>query len=162
MNTPDTTQELEVLFPDQELVISGETVLVKPLKFGQLPKAIKLLKPVSDALQAAGIFALRGEAGNAQFALDPAWPLKIVDMLAVGGEDLLQFLAFAVGKPRAWLDTLDTDDGVKLVKAVFEINADFFVRRVFPMFMPAQPETAASPEAPANPEMPAGPTSSAS
>jgi ABC-type cobalamin transport system ATPase subunit len=44
----------------------------------------------------------------------------------------LDAIAIAAGKPRAWLDALDTDELVRLGTICLEINADFFVHRLAP------------------------------
>ena len=82
-----------------------------------------------------------------------------------GGEARVELVAFAVKKPRAWFDELGSDDGIALTKAAFEVNGDFFARRVAPMLgMSIQPEKAATgePSSPASaPADTVGPTSSA-
>lgn len=117
--------DLDVLFPGREVVVGGETITVKPLAFGQLPKAAKLLQPVVKALRASG--AIGGE--GSVIDLFGSW----VDMLAAGGEELLALVGFAIGKPREWFDGLSMDDGVALVRAAVEVNGDFFGRKVLPM-----------------------------
>lgn len=134
--------DLDILFPGREISAGGEKLTLQPFTFGKLPKAAKLLQPIASSLSAAGIFGIEQAAGEVQFRLASDWPLKIVDMLAEGGEGLLSFIAFASGKELAWVESLPADDGVALTKAVMEINADFFVQRVLPMLgmvTPASP-----------------------
>lgn len=114
--------DMNVLFPAVELDIGGEKFAIQPLKFGQIPKAMKLLKPVVAAMSGSG----RPAAEISQLS---AW----VDILAEGGEEILQFVSFASGKAREWIDGLDMDDGVKLLKTVYEVNADFFAQRLLPL-----------------------------
>lgn len=125
--------ELDTLFPGREIAVGGLSLTLQPFTFGQLPKATKLLKPVVSTLSDVGMFGVdAGAPGESRFLLAPDWPLKIVDAMAEGGDALLEFLAFAAGQPRSWFDTLPADDGIALAQAVFEINADFFSRRVLP------------------------------
>ena len=119
------SNDLDMLFPGQDVTVAGQTITVKPLTFGQLPKATKLLQPVIKALRDAG--ALSGE--GAVIDLIGSW----VDTLAAGGEDLLALVGYAIGKPRDWFDLLSMDDGVAIVRAVVEVNGDFFARKVLPM-----------------------------
>ncbi len=124
--------DLEVLHPaGREVQAGGETIVVKPLKFGQLPQASRLLAPLSK--QIAQAF----KSGDTRTLADTA--ALFVDLLATGGDDLLAALGFFVGKPREWFDTLENDEGLALLNAVFEVNADFFSRRVLPMFAQAAP-----------------------
>ncbi|MDO3524993.1 hypothetical protein Q3P09_24690, partial [Ralstonia pseudosolanacearum] len=48
------------------------------------------------------------------------------------GDDLLQAVAIAVDKPRAWVDALAADEAILLAAKVVEVNADFFTRTVLP------------------------------
>lgn len=125
--------DLEVLFPVRQVRAGGELLDLKPFTFGQIQRAAKLLQPVAAAVQTAGIFSARNEAGDIQFRLAPDWPLHIVELLAAGGGDLVAFVAFASGKPRDWVEAMAIDEGVVLTKAIFELNADFFAQRVLPL-----------------------------
>ncbi len=122
--------DLAALFPGREVTLStGETLELAPFAFGKLPRAIKLLRPVTDAVRAAGIAGFDGK----DFALASGWPLRLPQLMDEAGEALVEFVGFAVGKPRAWFDTLGADDGIALTRAAFEVNGDFFVKRVAPM-----------------------------
>ena len=112
--------DLDILYPEGKTVsVGGETFTLRPLTFGRVPQASALLKPVLEAL---------GEA----FSGGPpaiAW----VDVLATGGESLLVAIAWAIGKPREWLDSVSIDEGVILAQALYEVNADFFTKKVMPL-----------------------------
>ena len=43
-----------------------------------------------------------------------------------------ELVAIASRRPFDWLASLDLDDAVRLIEAVFEVNADFFIQRVWP------------------------------
>ena len=126
--------DLETLFPGREITVGSETLTLQPFTFGQLPKAAKLLQPISTSLSDTGVFSVGKVGGEVQFGLASDWPMRIVDLLAAGGDGLIDFIAFAANKPREWVDKLGADDGVALTKALLEVNADFFVQRVLPMF----------------------------
>ena len=126
--------DLETLFPGREITVGKEALTLQPFTFGQLPKAAKLLQPISVSLGSTGVFSVGKVDGEVQFGLASDWPMRIVDLLAAGGDGLLDFIAFAANKPREWVDGLGADDGVALTKALLEVNADFFVQRVLPMF----------------------------
>lgn len=125
------TSELDTLAPEPRQVPlrGGETITLEPFKFGQWPRAIRLFRPITEAVKAAGIASLDG--GGLQLAAD--WPMRLPQVMDEGGEALLEFVAFAIGKPRVFFDTLGGDDGVALTKAVFEVNGNFFVARIAPM-----------------------------
>ena len=122
--------DLDVLYPAGKKVdAGGETVTVKPIKFGQLPQASRLIAPIIKQIAAAF------KAGEERTVIDTA--ALFIDLMASSGDELLAALGFFIGKPRAWFDELDNDEGLALLNAAFEVNADFFRRRVLPMFAQA-------------------------
>jgi hypothetical protein len=125
----DTKDDLAVLFPAREVPLStGETLTVAPFTFGQLPKAIGLMRPLTEALRTAEIASFG--PGGMQLAAD--WPMRLPGIIDNGGEALIALLAFVYGKPRAWFDTLGADDGLAMARALLEVNGDFFVKRIAP------------------------------
>jgi hypothetical protein len=120
--------DINTLFPVEEAKFKGETIKVEPFKFGQFPKAIKLLRPITDAVKDAGIAGMSA----AGFSLAPDWPLRLPQVMDEAGEALIEFLGFAIGKPREWFDDLDADEGIALARLVFETQGDFFVQRIAP------------------------------
>ncbi len=117
--------DLNVLFPVPAMVaVKGEEIHLMPFTFGQLPKAIQLLAPITRALAASGVNATDGISGQLS-----GW----VDLLANAGEDVLALLAWGIKKERSWFDDMSTEDGVVLLRAFVEVNADFFVRKLLPL-----------------------------
>ncbi|OYV99038.1 MAG: hypothetical protein B7Z62_02045 [Deltaproteobacteria bacterium 37-65-8] len=139
--------DLETLFPDREITVGGTSLTVSPFPFGKMPKVMALAKPIVKALGDAGIMAINE---NGTIGVNSSWPLHIVDLFADAGEDLIALVAFLTGQPRDWFDTLGQDDGIALTKKVFEVNADFFVKKVLPMlglsFAPATDGAPSSPD----------------
>ena len=123
------TDDMAALFPGRDITIAGETMRISPFFFGQLPRAVQLLRPLAETMRTAEIMSFDG--GQVQLASD--WPLKVPQIVGDVGEALLDLLAFITGKPRVWFDTLAADDGVKLTRACFEVNGDFFVKRIAPL-----------------------------
>lgn len=104
--------ELETLIPQPvRLEIAGETLEITPVVIGEIPKLLKAIQPFAE-----------------QLTEEPDW----VGLLAEHGEAVLNALAVCSRKPRTWIDTLALDEAIQLFEAVFEANADFFVRRVAP------------------------------
>lgn len=116
--TEDKNQEvLKSILPEgNEIKIesSGEILVIKPLRFGQLPKVLKHL---------SALFQFTDAQGN----------MQLKRALLEGGEDILQLLAIAAAKPRAWFDDISLDEGVAILAIVITQNQDFFVRTVIPM-----------------------------
>ncbi len=126
----DTASDLDVLAPEPTIVTiaGGEKITITEFKFGQWPRAIRLFRPITDAVQSAGIAGFNGKG----MTLAPDWALRIPQVMDEAGESLLEFIGFSIGKPRAWFDTLGGDDGIALAKAVIEVNGSFFVQKVGP------------------------------
>lgn len=96
----------------QALDIAGETLLISPLKVGQLPAFLRAITPLIEYLRAPVIDWLA--------------------LLAQRGDDLLAALAIAVKKPEDWIHALNADEALLLAAKVMEVNADFFTRAVLP------------------------------
>ena len=69
--------DLETLFPAREITVGDKSLMLKPLSFGQLPRAAKLLQPVAKAINATGLFAFDAQTGILRMATD--WPMRMVD-----------------------------------------------------------------------------------
>lgn len=107
-----TSSDLDVLVPqDQELELAGQRLTISPLVVGELPAMLKAVRPFAEQLTG-----------------EPDWLALLCDH----GNDLLAALALASRQPREWVDVLALDDAITLAATVFEVNADFFVRRVAP------------------------------
>ncbi|MCL9852072.1 hypothetical protein RSP673_006065 [Ralstonia solanacearum P673] len=105
--------DLDKLIPQPaELTVGGESLVILPLKVGRLPDFLRAISPVLQQLQAPKI----------------DW----LGLFIEHGDDLLQAVAIAVDKPRAWIDGLAADEAILLAAKVVEVNADFFTRTVLP------------------------------
>ncbi|AEG69791.1 hypothetical protein PP715_22545 [Ralstonia solanacearum] len=105
--------DLDKLIPQPaELTVGGESLVILPLKVGRLPDFLRAISPVLQQLNAPQI----------------DW----LGLFIEHGDDLLQAVAVAVGKPRTWVDDLAADEAILLAAKVVEVNADFFTRTVLP------------------------------
>ncbi|MGD7268482.1 hypothetical protein ACQCQ6_25565 [Ralstonia pseudosolanacearum] len=105
--------DLDKLIPQPaELTVGGETLAIQPLKVGRLPAFLRAISPTLQQLNATQI----------------DW----LGLFIERGDDLLQAVAIAVDKPRAWVDALAADEAILLAAKVVEVNADFFTRTVLP------------------------------
>lgn len=98
------------------LTVAGTTVEITPLRVGELPQFLATVQPIAEV-----------------FSEDPDW----LSLLAVHGRALLKAIALAARSDLVWVESLQLDDAVRLAEAVFEVNADFFVRRVAPALQQA-------------------------
>ena len=100
-------------FPPAPVIvnIAGNTLEITPIRVGEVPALVHAVRPFVGLLSA-----------------DPDW----LALLAEHSDALLSALALTVRRERAWVEGLSLDDAVRLAATVFEVNADFFVRRVAP------------------------------
>ncbi|MGV1045260.1 DUF6631 family protein [Limnohabitans sp.] len=108
----DPISDLNVLVPQaRALELAGQRLTISPLVVGELPAMLKVVRPFAEQLSG-----------------DPDW----LTLLCDHGEALLGALSIASRQPRDWVHGLALDDAITLAATVFEVNADFFVRRVAP------------------------------
>ncbi len=130
--------DMETLFPGRDVTINGATIRVVPLFFGQYPQAVKLIRPLLTVFRESGAFGVKpakqpdGTDGF-QLTMSDNWLASLPLLLEHGGEALMQFFAFAMSKPRVWLDTVPGDQGLALAHAILSENADFFVQKIMPL-----------------------------
>jgi len=115
--------DLKVIFPASTVELSSGAITVKPFTFGQLPKVLQKAQTIYG--------------GIAHLMDNGADTAAVVQIMAVGGEDLLELVSLSIGKPREFFDTLQIDEGVLLVSTFLEVNLSFFVQRVLPEFKAA-------------------------
>ena len=121
--------ETEVLFETRkEFTIKGEKISVRPFSFGELPIVLKLLKNVGS------YFAVHQKNGTLK-SID-----GMMEIMAVGGENLMQALALNIGKPREWLNDISPEDGVQMTEEFLFMNLNFFTKRVLPAIKALQKE----------------------
>ena len=93
------------------LFVGGERLELTPLRLGEIPGFARAIRPLASSLSAS-----------------PDW----LALLDEHGEAVIEAVAIASRRPKDWLASLDLDDAVRLIEAVFEVNADFFIQRVLP------------------------------
>lgn len=95
----------------ETLIIDGETLDITPLRVGELPAFARAVRP------------LAGKLGP-----DPDW----LRLLSEEGKAVILALAIACRRPPDGVSSLALDEAVRLAEALFEVNADFFIRRLVP------------------------------
>lgn len=100
-------------FPPEPVVLtlSGQTLELTPIRLGELPRLLKVVKALASNLNS-----------------EPDW----MALIAEQGEPVLELLAITTRRDRTWINELSLEDAVQLAAAVFEVNADFFVAQVVP------------------------------
>ena len=93
------------------LFVGGERLELTPLRLGEIPGFARAIRPLASSL-----------------SVSPDW----LALLDEHGEAVIEAVAIASRRPKDWLAGLELDDAVRLIEAVFEVNADFFIQRVWP------------------------------
>lgn len=129
------SDELEALEPSgSSITYRGEPIEVKPLTVGQIPKLIRKARGAINVVLAMEALPDSNELGFIDL---------IMDLAGNHGEELYEGVAICVRKDPVWIADGDIDDFVNLAKVVFEVNRDFFARRLGP-HLAARVESATS------------------
>lgn len=111
---------------------SGETITVKPITVGQLPRFVKAIRPAFGALVALAPASSSpdGEGGQGAGDLDP---VELLDLYAEHGPAINEAITICTGMKAEAVDSLQLDEAFELLRALWTVNRDFFVHRVLPM-----------------------------
>ncbi|WP_054008039.1 hypothetical protein [Cypionkella psychrotolerans] len=105
------TDDLETFFPEVRTVsIAGKTLAIPNLKVRQLSAFAKVSEPFMPLIVTADYMAV----------------------LTHHTEAACQAVSIVTGTDVAWLMDLDPDEMLRLISAVYEVNFDFFARRLLP------------------------------
>jgi hypothetical protein len=120
---PDPAQDLEILFPEREIAIDGERIVLREytfmegLRIGREHAA--LLADLRDLFLGAG-----GEA-SPEIEID-----ALTGVLAAHAGSLVALMALASGREPAWIESLSDAHGQDLLMAWWGVERDFFGRRL--------------------------------
>lgn len=93
--------------------LRGEAMPIRAYTFGQLPRVLEILGPFLSGLINQGQLDLSG-------------------LLERESERAMKLCVLATSRKREWLDTVPADEGLALLAAIAEVNADFFQARLAP------------------------------
>lgn len=113
------TQEVSLIFPEgKEITVKKEAIKIMPFGFGKFPKLLALMKDFKEPAP--------GTEVNIK---------NIAVMIADNSEAVMELCMLATGKKREWLDDVPPDEAVILLRSIFEVNIDFFVKRLQPTIL---------------------------
>lgn len=101
------------------VTIKGERYEFGALEVGQLPAFARAIRPMGEAVSAI--------LDGGQFTLG-----TLLDMMADHGEHVIEAVALATGIPVAVINKAKPDELLPAVRGAFEVNRDFFLRRLMP------------------------------
>lgn len=135
------TNDHAILFPDQEITIDGEKIVVREFRYLAGLEVTLLARPFMQDLRA--------------LALDGAAEINPEDLnalIARHREVWLQLIALSCGREPAWIAQLRDREAMKLELAFWAANSDFFMRRlVFGAMLAAAVQERRSPLATSSP-----------
>jgi|SRR5690606_10465747 len=130
-------RSLDVIAPEgqQVTLASGRTITAKPITLGQLPRFVKAIRPAFGALVAlvpasSSPGADGGQGADPEGALDP---VELLTAYADHGEAINDAVSIVTGEPREVIEGLNLEDALAVLRAVWEVNQDFFAQRVLPL-----------------------------
>ncbi len=113
------SDEVEILFPDGCVSIAGEEVSVKEFRFTAGLKAARIGRPIIEALE---VMVSESPGDDELLAMSSA-------LFEDYADPFIQLMSMATGKPLAWFDDLDDDEGNMLLHAFWGVNRHFFLKR---------------------------------
>lgn len=120
------SQDLDILDPAPvEVAYRGERLEIRPLTIGQIPKVVRLARPIIDALLDADLGDTGGDDGDI-VAL-------VLRMVGDHGEAAAQAAAVITGRPVDWIEGGHAAEFALLARSVYEVNRDFFAQALAPL-----------------------------
>jgi hypothetical protein len=117
-------EDLEILDPaPTEVTFRGERLEIKPLTVGQLPKFLRLARPLLSSLLDSET-DLEGDGAIVDL---------LVGAIADHGECAIDAAALVTGKPIDWFSEGNPAEFLRLAIAVFKVNRDFFLQELVPL-----------------------------
>nr|WP_318382484.1 DUF6631 family protein [uncultured Enterobacter sp.] len=111
--------DLAILFPSRELLISGKSVTVHEYTIKEQLQHRPILKTLSDAFAEL----LDGLAPDGEIPLD-----SLMDLLAKHESEVIQAVALSTGQSADWVAELAGPDSDSLLLTWWGVNAGFFTR----------------------------------
>lgn len=132
----DKAVDLKILLPHEEIQVGGETLVLAPFAFGKITKVLKHATTIITMIS-----SLPENAFDAEGKLnleDPSVTVILMIQMAEGGDVLLDLMSLATDKPRAWIEALNPEEGIRLLMKIWEVNHDFFTQRLAPLMQEYQ------------------------
>lgn len=139
--TKITKQEnkLDLLLPEEDIILNGERIEVRPPHFLDLPKVMKCLFNMGTGIATV----LSNENIKFKENGSPVFNQEFFDSVGVIVEehfiDVVQLIALYTNKPIEFYANresgLDMENGIILLGRVVERNFDFFTKHLKPMVM---------------------------
>lgn len=114
------TSELDILYPNRDITVGGETVTVKEYTLIQQMQH-------NDKLSAF-IATLRSQLASVDKPENARWD-EIMQALADNYEAIIELVAVSINKPVAFVANLNAQEGEDLMLLWWAVNSNFFTRK---------------------------------
>lgn len=113
----DADTDLEVLHPDRDITINGESITVREYGFVEGLRLRSLMQPLRDSLHKLMVGGVP--------ALD-----QVIEVIAEHHETVLQLMAASIDRDVEWFDKLKPEEGDYLLLIWWTVCGPFFMRSV--------------------------------
>lgn len=113
------TDDLSILAPDDEITIGDETIKVREYRFFE---SLRLQSDEQPWFQA--LYHMLAEAKR------PPTFDDVLELVGKHSDAVERMVALSTGRPVEWVQALGESDGDRLLLTWWQVNSDFFVRRV--------------------------------
>lgn len=114
------TSELDILYPNRDITVGGETVTVKEYTLIQQMQ--------HNAKLAAFIATLRNQLASVDKPENARWD-EIMQALADNYEAIIELVAVSINKPVEFVANLNAQEGEDLMLLWWAVNSNFFTRK---------------------------------
>ena len=128
--------ELDILLPESEIVINGETIVIRPFPFAKLPKVISLLSSIG-----VGLYELLKPESGLTFSgdniiINDTLLEKISVVIQDHFPEVCELMGIYTNKPKDFFlgeeNGVNGEDGVIILLSIMERNYGFFTKRLSP------------------------------
>lgn len=110
----ETVSELRDALPKFErVVLNGKGIEITPFKFIQFAEALEIISPALSYINLAELNET-----------------SLIAAICSNAKIFVKLVALATGESDEFLATISALEGLKVVKAIIKLNADFFVEEV--------------------------------
>lgn len=115
---------LDILDPAPAVVqFRGERLEILPLTIGQLPKFVRLARPIINSILDSNL-----DSSSEVALID-----LLLDMVEQHGNAAIAAASLVTGKPEEWICGGDPAEFIALVNTIYGVNRDFFTRKLDPL-----------------------------
>lgn len=123
--------DIDILYPDVDLVIGGETITFHPFYYEDWKKVMGFVATLLPIVQQTG--------------------MNIPAIVAQGGEALDGLLMYCSGKDQAWLKKRKFGEVLDMATAIVELNREDFAKNILPAVIRLAAAMSGEKEVPAAP-----------